>query len=129
MLSLQSYLNDPCGTISIPYWKQKRVIVPDNMQIVHERNMPHHAFDDYNDEPFFRLYHDLKNVRQTAISEVEIVQANQAVDEFVQLINASYNDLSVTAEQMEGYQQKGGQAQECLPASFDYGELLCNLIQ
>ena len=105
MLSLQSYLSNPCGSISIPYWKQKRVIVPDNMMIVHERDMPCPVFDDYYDEPYFRLYHNLKNIQQTTIRETEIVQANQAVGEFVRLINASYNDLSVTAEQIEGYQQ------------------------
>ena len=105
MLSLQSYLSDPCGTASIPYWKQKSVIVPDNMMIVHERDMSCLAFDDYYDEPYFRLYHDLKNIQKTTIRDIEIVQANEAVDEFVQLINTSYSDLSVTAGQMEGYQQ------------------------
>ena len=105
MLLLQDYLNNPCGTISIPYWKQKGIIVPDNIMIVHERDMLHFASDDYYDEPYFRLYHNLKNIRQTIMREAEIVQANQAVDEFVWLINASYGDLSVTAEKMEGYQQ------------------------
>ena len=27
LLSLQSYLHDPCGTSSVPYWKQKRIII------------------------------------------------------------------------------------------------------
>ena len=105
MLSLQDYLSNPCGTSSIPYWKQKVLAVPDNMVIVHERDMPYFASDDYYDEPYFRLYHNLKNIRQTMIGETEIVQASQAVDEFVRLINASYSDLSVTAGQIEGYQQ------------------------
>lgn len=104
MPSLQSYLNDPCGTASLPYWKEKRIAVPGNMKIIHDRDLPNGKFNNYNDEPYFRLYHDLKNIKETARSEIEIVQTNQA-DPFVRLINASYTDLSVTAAQIEAYQQ------------------------
>ena len=105
MLSLQSYLNDPCGAASIPYWKSKRIVVPENMKIVHERDLSGSVFQNYTDEPYFRLYHDLKNIKQLTISEVDTVSASSSVDEFIRLINASYHDLSVTAEQMERYQQ------------------------
>ena len=105
MLALQSYLNDPCGTASLPYWKCKGIVVPDNMRIVHERDFSEDMLRDYSDEPYFRLYHDLKNVRQPRMQDVEITQASQAVEEFFRLINASYSDLSVTAEQMEAYRQ------------------------
>ena len=105
MLSLQSYLNDPCGTLSIPYWKYKSIVVPENMKIVHERDMSNGVFHDYSDEPYFRLYHDLKNIKPTTTREVEIVSTKPSVAEFVQLINASYSDLSVTAAQMESYQR------------------------
>ena len=105
MLSLQSYLNDPCGTSSIPYWKYKSIVAPENMKIVHERDMSNGVFHDYSDEPYFRLYHDLKNIKPTTTREVEIVSTKPSVAEFVQLINASYSDLSVTAAQMESYQR------------------------
>ena len=105
MLSLQSYLNDPCGTTSIPYWKYQRIIVPENMKIVHERDMPNVMVHDYTDEPYFRLYHNLKNISEMNAEEVEFVSAESSVNEFVHLINASYCDLSVTTAQMESYQQ------------------------
>ena len=105
MLSLQSYLNDPCGTASIPYWKHKRIVVPKSMKIVHEKDISSGVFHEYSDEPYFRLYHDLKNVQQTTAREVDVVSGKPSIDEFVRLINASYRDLSVTAEQMERYQQ------------------------
>ena len=103
MLSLQSYLKDPCGTTSIPYWKCKKIVVPENMKIVHERDISGCMLHNYNDEPYFRLYHDLKNVKQMPASEVEIVSDSSSIDEFVRLINASYLDLSVTYEQVEKY--------------------------
>ena len=105
MLSLQDYLNDPCGTISIPYWKYQRIDIPENMKIVHERDMSNGMIHHYSDEPYFRLYHDLKDIREMNTEKVEFVSAKPAVDEFVHLINASYRDLSVTAAQMESYQQ------------------------
>ena len=38
MLLLQEYVNDPCGTLSIPYWKSKELAVPQNMKIIHDRD-------------------------------------------------------------------------------------------
>lgn len=101
MISLQQYLRDPCGTTSIPYWKYKSVAVPPNMRIVHQREMTGGLLLDHNDEPYFRLYHDLKHIGRTAAGEVEIVGAS--TDEFVRLINGCHTDLSVTAEQIESY--------------------------
>lgn len=103
MISLQQYLLDPCGTASIPYWKYTRIAVPPYMLIVHQREMTDDLLLEYRDEPYFRLYHDLKNIRQMTVQDVEIVSGDAADAEFVQLINESYTDLSVTAEQIAGY--------------------------
>ena len=105
MLALQSYLNDPCGTASLPYWKCKGIVVPDNMRIVHDRDFSDDMLRKYSDEPYFRLYHDLKSIQSMTMEGVEIVPAASSINEFVRLINASYDDLRVTAEQMESYQQ------------------------
>ena len=105
MLSLQEYVNDPCGTLSIPYWKLKGLIVPENMKIIHDRDYFNGMFSDYNDETYFRLSHNLKNIGQVILSDVEIVSGLSNIDEFVQLINASYSDLKVTKEQIESYRK------------------------
>lgn len=105
MLSLQEYVNDPCGTLSIPYWKSKGLIVPENMKIIHDRDYFNGMFSDYNDETYFRLSHNLKNIGQVILSDVEIVSGLSNIDEFVQLINASYSDLKVTKEQIESYRK------------------------
>jgi hypothetical protein len=36
MVSLSEYLSDPCGTLSIPFWKSKKVDLPDDMRVVHK---------------------------------------------------------------------------------------------
>lgn len=105
MLLLQDYLNNPCGTSSIPYWKCKGLVMPKNMKIVHEQDYSIEAFTEYNDEPYFRLYHFLKSVGQISIPSVETVFDATDINGFVQLINSSYTDISVTTEQIESYQR------------------------
>lgn len=105
MLLLQEYVNDPCGTSSIPYWKSKGLIVPENMKIIHNRDYFDGMFSDYNHEAYFRLSHNLKNIGQVNLSDVEMVSGVSDIDVFVRLINASYSDLSVTKKQMEGYRK------------------------
>ena len=75
------------------------------MKIIHERDINAALFHDYSDEPYFRLYHDLKNVKSRTAPEIEIVSGEFSIYEFVRLINASYTDLSVTVEQMESSRQ------------------------
>ena len=103
MLSLQEYLSNPCGTLSIPYWKSKGLTVPENMKIIHDRDYFSEMFSDYNDETYFRLSHPLKDIGQSMLNDIEIVSGSHNIEEFVQLINASYSDLSVTREQIESY--------------------------
>ncbi len=104
MLSLQEYVNDPCGTLSVPYWKSKGIVVPENMKIIHDRDY-YGMLNDYNEEAYFRLSHNLKNIGQVNLSDIEIVYGVSDINEFVRLINASYSDLSVTKEQIESYRK------------------------
>lgn len=103
---LLQYLKSPCSVASIPYWKQKSISIPNNMIIVHNKDFLSNAYADYIDEPYFRLYHDLKQVEQPNVNGIEIVVATpDMIGVFVEIINASYDDLSVTKEQMESYRQ------------------------
>ena len=55
-----AYFNNPCTTYSLPYWKHKRIQIPENMKIVHDREFEDELRLEYNDEKYFRLLHDLK---------------------------------------------------------------------
>ena len=103
MLLLQEYVNDPCGTLSIPYWKSKELVVPENMKIIHDRDFSVGMLRGYKDEPYFRLSHNLKNIGQVFLTDVEPVSGSSNINEFVWLINASYSDISITKEQIESY--------------------------
>lgn len=100
---LNEYLNAPCRMSSIPYWKQKNIRVPANMKIVHDAEYNADDFAGYRDEPYFRLYHDLKSVSFGSREDVDIaIGTDDTLDVFVDIINKSYSDISVTREQMEG---------------------------
>lgn len=103
---LESYKANPCGTLSIPYWKNKSIEIPQNMRIVHEKDFSKSEYREYKDEPYFRLYHPLEEIKTVVYDDIVIVTAKQEdIPCFVDVINQSYTDLSVTYEQLMGYTQ------------------------
>ena len=105
-LSLSEYIKSPCRTSSVPYWKQKNIKIPNGMEIVHNGEYSADDFVGYIDEPYFRLYHDLQSVRRMDRADMDIVVGtSDLLDVFVDIINKSYNDLSVTKDQMESYRK------------------------
>lgn len=103
-MNLADYLCAPCGTLSIPYWKNKSITVPPHMRIVHQRDYDASLCKQYTDEPYFRLRHDLTNIG-TAGSGAFICRTATEDDLplMADIINRSYTDLSVTVEQLRGY--------------------------
>ncbi len=106
MILLKEYIKNPCRSLSIPYWKQRSIKVPDNIKIVHNDEYNVADFNGYIDEPYFRLYHDLQSVQHIERKDIDIiVVTDDMIDIVVDIINKSYNDLSVTKEQMKSYMQ------------------------
>lgn len=67
---MEAYLRDPCGSLSVPYWKWKTLTVPEGMKILHE--WEYKPMEGFTDTAYFRLYHDLKNVGAVSLPGVEI---------------------------------------------------------
>lgn len=76
---LEEYLHNPCGTLSIPYWKSKCIQVPSNMQIVHHRDYSDTRYSEYEDETYFRLIHLLKDI-ESVIKENIVVRTTTMED-------------------------------------------------
>lgn len=73
------------------------------MLIVHNDEYAAEQYKGYTDEPYFRLYHNLKNVSDEMPNNVEFVHgAYDMINEFVALINNSYTDIGVSKGQLEG---------------------------
>lgn len=62
MITLTEYINNPCGTLSISYWKAKNITIPPDMKILHDKDFCADILSDYTDEKYFRLYHNLKKI-------------------------------------------------------------------
>ncbi len=105
MLSPQEYRADPCGSLSIPYWKAKRVAVPSHIKIVHDRDFDTALLLRYNDKKYFRLLHRLENIPERDVPE-RLEQLTPAqTGEIAELINRSYAHLhlQVTEEYVKGW--------------------------
>jgi predicted N-acetyltransferase YhbS len=147
MTNLLKYLEDPCGELSIPYWKNKIIKIPENMKIVHNRDFKDDLLTDYSDCMYFRLLHDLQDIPAPSVCGIKIKTAAQNdLPEIVSVINASYDDISTTLEQMQKLRQSPAFAPElwvlaedaitgetvgCGMADFDAeaGELILEWIQ
>ena len=104
MISIEYYINNPCSSLSIPYWKSKNITVPDTMKIVHENRFSEELLKEYEDETYFRLYHSMKELSKTKLEGYDIVTAvPEDIGTIVSVINYSYADLQVNKEQMQGY--------------------------
>lgn len=59
------YLLNPCGTLSIPYWKNKIIIVHSDMVVIHKRNL---IINNKKYQRYFRLMHKLNDIKQIGIN-------------------------------------------------------------
>ena len=106
MISIEYYINNPCSSLSIPYWKSKNIIIPNSMKIVHETRFSEELLKEYEDETYFRLYHSMKELSKTQPEGYDIVTASpEDIETIVSVINHSYADLQVNKEQMRSYTQ------------------------
>lgn len=104
MITFTEYLNNPCGTLSIPYWKVKNITIPPDMKIQHANDFCAEILSDYTDEKYFRLYHNLKEISKVITNDFEITTATRKdIKSIVQIINDSYTDISVNKELIKSY--------------------------
>lgn len=106
MLSQSEYLADPCGRSSIPYWKAKIVRIPDNMWVLHQRDMGQALPGWKTDAVYFRLRHDLRDIGTSALPGYRMVTAGESdAEDIVKIINCSYLDCRISRETVLGYAQ------------------------
>lgn len=98
----EEYLRNPCRVASIPYWKTVGISVPENMKILHEDDFHPEMLEQYRDEPYFRLMHDLQAVESATIPEGFSLCAASALD-FAEHINSCYGGGCVTEDEIQSY--------------------------
>lgn len=92
----QEYIHNPCGTLSIPYWKNKSISIPSDIDIVHKDSF-YNQYSDY--VKYFRILHSLEKLEQPQVL-VQTIDSEKDLDELVQMMNDSYHheNIIVTKE-------------------------------
>ena len=66
------------------------------MKILHEKDFSADLLKDYNDEPYFRLFHSMKGLNEVELPSYELVTASATdINTIVTVINKSYAALPV----------------------------------
>lgn len=103
-ITIEEYIKNPCGMLSIPYWKNKKIIVPDNMKILHHNSFKESYLDAYSDDQYFRLYHSMQNIKENVSEWIYFRTAEmQDMSLIVSIINQSYTDIQVDLAQIMEY--------------------------
>lgn len=105
-MDIDKYLKNPCGTYALPFWKERKLKLPDNMKVVHNEYFEDSYLKLYRDVTYFRLIHDLKNLGIAQLQypyEIKTVDIHNEVNDIVYIINNSYEDIKVNESQVEGW--------------------------
>ena len=90
-MEIAEYLQDPCGTLSIPYWKAKSIKVPDTVKIIHCRDW-RGQYDDY--QRFFRMKHSLNDLPPIDF-DYDTISVDYQTKQLAEMINASYRHENI----------------------------------
>lgn len=103
-MNKETYLADPCGASALPFRKTEEIRIPAGMSVVREDQFDA-ARCTGTDEPYFKLIHPLKEIRQAELPPAfRPVPCSTA--EFARHIGECYTDEGVTAEELEQYRQR-----------------------
>lgn len=105
MITREQYLLNPCGATSLPYWKARAVTVPEGMRIVHDREYDSESYLDYVDEPYFRLHHELREVKKPTLPAAFSL-CQRELGEFASHINSCYKGICITKAELQGYMER-----------------------
>lgn len=98
-----TYLDSSCRKLSIPYWKNKSIKLPDNMKVVHDDVFDKDDLKRYSESRFFKLIYRYDNDCLAPSLPKGFSIHNGDFRILAEQINQCYDDIKVTVEQMEDY--------------------------
>ena len=101
-ITKDDYLENPCRAASIPYWKAKSITIPDGMKILHRDEYDGVDYQQYIDEPYFRLIHNLKGLAEPVLPQGYSL-CTATLFEYAAHISSCYEEIGITAEELHGY--------------------------
>lgn len=99
-MTVLEYLKNPCGLLSIPYWKAQKITIPEHMVIIHNNDFGVDILQEYNDTEYFRLKHNLISINKIVLQpEFYITSIKETqFSQLVELINRSYMHLGIIVD-------------------------------
>lgn len=133
MITLQEYRANPCGTLSIPYWKAKTACVPPGVEIVHHSQFREEMAEGRHHSRFFRLSHPLRPAPRPMPAPPGVEFAPVSADragEVADMINRCYghSGVGVTEREVSGWAQAPVYRPELWIGAFADGGLAGSLI-
>ena len=124
-MDVKKYLQDPCGTLSFPYWKAKTLTVPDSIIIVHCRdwNGQYSTF-----QRFFRMKHDLKDICPIDF-DYDTLSIDHQAAQLSEMINASYKHENIVVSEQDILQWKQRETFHedlCIYINTDNGKMVAS---
>ena len=101
-MDINKYLQDPCGTLSIPYWKAKTLTIPDSIKIIHCRDW-NGQYSDF--QRFFRVKHSLDDLAPIDF-EYDTISIDHQAKQLAKMINASYTHENIIVSKEDILQWK-----------------------
>jgi GNAT superfamily N-acetyltransferase len=100
----ETYLADPCGASSLPFWKTEEIRIPEGMSVIREDRFDAERHTGA-DEPYFKLVHRLEEIPRAGLP-AGFSAAACDTDEFARHIRACYAEEGVTAAELEAYRRR-----------------------
>ena len=103
LTDVKEYIQNPCGTLSIPYWKAKTLTLPGSVRIIHCSDW-NGQYSDY--QRFFRIKHNLKELRPVDC-DYDTLSIDHQAAELSEMMNACYHheNIVVTEEDIMRWKQ------------------------
>ena len=105
MINADIYLNNPCKAALLPYWKAKAVAVPANMLVMHEDVFSVAFLQEYSDERYFKLLHDLKTVTTPSLP-MGYARSRVTSAELAAHISSCYEGSNINDEEVLRWQRR-----------------------
>lgn len=97
------YVKNPCKVSSLPFWKTNQISIPENMKVVWEEDLNCVDVQKYTDERYFKLIHRMNDIEKPVLDaryEVRVC----TVPEYAKQISNCYDDIGISEEELNGYQ-------------------------
>ena len=103
-LTKESYLKDPCGASSLPFWKSEQIKIPANISIFREEDFDVAACPGH-DEPYFKVISTFSQIPHPTLSDGHIL-TDVVIEELVQHINECYAEEGVSVDELKAYTER-----------------------